>query len=324
MPRVPYTCPRCGYNTPHKCKMKAHLYTLKNPCPGSQHIIDLNDEIKECVLLNRVYHIKQKEGITTINNYNHINNIVASMDVLEKLVKYMNYKKVETLDFEQTIEDRYMSKVKKLEEDKYKNGFHLKKNDLLEIIDEVTTASNVNTLEEFNILYDRKVNRVRLFEQGSWQDMLVASGLMRMMFIIKSYFLDTYECYLIRKLYKSEISHRQKNEILELLQEYFGFICAFELEPYLKDKHDNEILYNFDDHRYSDESEYTISEKYYKIYKTIYERKTKSETNSIRREVLDILKRNTIRNIEELNKNMMNIFKVDPEFKEGFLHNYCI
>lgn len=328
--REPYTCIRCGYMTPHKSKMKAHLYILKNPCPGSKNLIDLTEDIKECILLNRVYHVKTvvHENIIqqqTINNYHHINNVVAGMDVLEKLMKYMSYKKVETLDFEQAIEDKYIGKVKRLENDKYKYGFHLKKTDLFEIIDEVTTACNVSTLEEFNILYDKKINRVKLYEQGTWQDLLVTSGLTRMMFIIKSYFLDAYECYLLRKLYSAEVSYRQKNEIIELLEEYFGFICSFDLEPYMKDRPDTEILYNVEDDRYSETcSDYSLSEKYYKVFKHICEKITKSEINAVKKEVLDILKRNTIKNIEELNKNMMSIFKVDQDFKEAFMKNYCI
>lgn len=35
-PNVPYTCPRCGYDTLHKAGMEYHLLNKKRPCPDIQ------------------------------------------------------------------------------------------------------------------------------------------------------------------------------------------------------------------------------------------------------------------------------------------------
>lgn len=65
MPRPQYKCPRCSYKTPQKSNMRRHLYELKIICPACTFDIELTDEIKEYILLNRVWHqskVKAKES----------------------------------------------------------------------------------------------------------------------------------------------------------------------------------------------------------------------------------------------------------------------
>lgn len=51
-----YTCPRCGYTTDHKGAMNKHFTLTRKTCPSyCDPIVELTDEIKEHVLLNRVY-----------------------------------------------------------------------------------------------------------------------------------------------------------------------------------------------------------------------------------------------------------------------------
>lgn len=54
----PYTCPRCGHETPAKTKMRTH-FARKTTCPG---VVDpdiiLTDQVKEHVLENRIYKVK--------------------------------------------------------------------------------------------------------------------------------------------------------------------------------------------------------------------------------------------------------------------------
>lgn len=52
--QIPYKCPRCGYETPLKKCMKSHLYK-KKPCPNTLNI-DLNDTIREQILVDHIYH----------------------------------------------------------------------------------------------------------------------------------------------------------------------------------------------------------------------------------------------------------------------------
>lgn len=51
----PYTCPRCGYVSKKKCNINKHLMNLQKPCPAVCSRIELTDEIKQCILDNRVY-----------------------------------------------------------------------------------------------------------------------------------------------------------------------------------------------------------------------------------------------------------------------------
>lgn len=50
-----FTCPRCGYHTLKKSSMFDHLYSKKKICPAQVKDIVLTDNIKEYLLLNRVY-----------------------------------------------------------------------------------------------------------------------------------------------------------------------------------------------------------------------------------------------------------------------------
>lgn len=64
-----YTCPRCGYMTDHKGSMRRHLYcTKRETCPSYNHPIELTVEIKEHILLNRVYRAPVPLGAPIVIN----------------------------------------------------------------------------------------------------------------------------------------------------------------------------------------------------------------------------------------------------------------
>lgn len=63
MPRcakMPYTCPRCNYTTASKGHMHFHLYELRKPCPKTHSDVELTEEIKEDLLVNRIYRPPKK------------------------------------------------------------------------------------------------------------------------------------------------------------------------------------------------------------------------------------------------------------------------
>ena len=66
---VPYTCIRCDYKSKDKRNMRRHLYDRKIVCPGCKNNIELTEEIKDCILLNRIYHIPvhDKRSLTSLN-----------------------------------------------------------------------------------------------------------------------------------------------------------------------------------------------------------------------------------------------------------------
>lgn len=308
--RYPYTCPCCGYTTPRKGNMKTHLFKSKKPCPKIVNDITLSDDIKEYVLINRIYHVpKPSRTINhTINNYNFIQNFVTNMDALAKLSKYVEYNKIELIDFEDKVEEQYFLTSKKLNEDGFRYGYELNTQNFMEIIDSISSMMD-NKVDYFNVLYDGRLNKIKLFERGVWKTMLVEQGIRQILTITKSSYLDAYECFLMRKIKKLCNSCFDIQRSKELLEEYYKFISCFEIEPFCKD-HDDEDVLNDAMHK----DKYTYSDQFYPLYQKTLDNLCKSEMNKIKKDVYEIVKRNTIQNIDELNRRVMGIIQVDEEF----------
>ena len=54
---VPYTCIRCGYATNEKYRMNDHFFKKKKICQAIKNDIELTLEVKNKILLDRVYRI---------------------------------------------------------------------------------------------------------------------------------------------------------------------------------------------------------------------------------------------------------------------------
>ena len=325
-----YECPRCGYSTNQKTNITYHLYKVKHVCPASKFDIELTDEIKEYIIKNRIYRPSQNNQTPTvtnntnninniINNYNVLNNFITKLDPIEKLTQFTNYKKIEIQGLEEVIEDKYAKMVRKLDNNSYKYGYELKTNDLFDTIDEVSKVCNLKTFEEFNILYDSRFNKLKLYD-GEWSEMLINSGVKRLIETIQSYYWNSYESYLLRKIFSSNSSH-EVVRCRELLDEYFKFIGCFDVTPFFKNKDNNEILRKDDD----SEQSFTIDDEYGSRYAKICGNITKSEINQVKKSVIDIVKKNTLKNIDELNKRVAELFHIDEKFKQLILtsFNFC-
>lgn len=310
MPNTNYTCPRCGYNTKHRNDMKRHLYEKKKLCPGQCNDINLTDDIKNIVMSNRLYVIPKPFGTSTvINNYNNVNNFIAGMDTIEKLQKYIKHKNIELIGFEQSIEDRYAKTVHRLENDAWKYGFELKKDDLFEVIDQVSKIHKLKTFEDLNIVYDKTADKLKIFD-GEWEEMLLNRGVKKILQTIQSYYWDAYECFLLRKLY-TDINCYNKQRLKEFLIEYYKFIGCFDVEPFVKNKDNMEIM----GRPYNDDNEYSICDEYYNVYIGTRDNVKKSEINAVKKTVLDIIRKNSDKNITELNKRVFELFNIDEGFK---------
>jgi hypothetical protein len=326
MKKDPYKCCRCGYTSPDKACMRRHLFASKKPCPGLHNDIELTTEIKESILNNRIYHYSENNITTihqTINNINTVNNFIANMNPFDKINRYLEHKGIDLIEFEQSVEDKYKRNAKRLEKNGYKFGFKLKTQDFLEIIDEISNVSA--RLDEFNILYDTKLNKVKLYEAGVWEAMLVESGITKIIQTIQVYYLDSYESYLIRNIMSHDIEMIKRQEYRELLDEYYKFLACFDITPFIKGKANNHILYNESDERYSavidvyNPSSYSIEEEFTMRYKKMADSVLKSEANNIKRKILDIIKRNTSQNVDEINKKLIELFNMDETFKKVLL-----
>jgi hypothetical protein len=218
------------------------------------------------------------------------------MDILDKLQKYVDHRNLEIIDFEKYVQDKYSSISNKLQKNTIKY-IEFKKDDFLELIDEVTNILNGKNIEHLNLLYDHKINKLAIYNDDSWEEYLLTSGVKRIISIIKENYLDSYESYLIFQIDNS--SEYKKQQCYELLDEYYRFISCFDIKPTVIGYHD-----------------IPKHDLYMSRYKRIFEKITKSEMTNIKKEVLDIIKINSIRNVDEMNKYIMELLNADENFKK--------
>jgi hypothetical protein len=313
----PYECPRCGYQTYDKTFMRKHLYKLKKQCPGSRNELFMTEEIKSYILQNRIYRpLEQEKQIKTIiNTYNTVNNFVANMSVTNKIEKLLNHQGTELQHFEDSVENIYKNRCIIMENKSLLSPIiKLKHENFLEFIDEV---SNVTTrLDKFNILYDAKLNKILLFERGTWQESLTLQGMRQIIECIKAHYLDAYECYLIRNIKLPGTNPFRRQECLDLLKDYYSFLVTFDISPYTYNHVDNEIIGEIS---ICDNQIDMIANEFFDRYQVINDKITKGEIMKLQGEVLDIIRRNSSRNIEELNIKLMDIFRMDTNFKSTLL-----
>lgn len=317
-----FQCPRCGYHTDHKSHMYNHLYKRKKTCHTMKSMIDLSDDIKEHIINFGKYHLeplpKSCRSVVThnrnnnnmnqnINNYYILNTILSKMDPVEKLTEYINYKGLAIPEFEDYIEDMYSGQVSKLENEQVRH-FSLNKQDLLNIVDNVTSFDDIS---KCNMLYDAEMNKFSFYKYGKWQSILHDAGVKEIIENIQKCYLDSYECYLIKKHIAPSSSHMLRQQVREHLEEYYKFLGCFNMEPYVKDKTDALIL-----GLVINQDSYNIQEEWMQVFRNLQKLVSIYDSNKVQKEVANIAKNNTKKNIVELNKKMMEVFNMDEEFKQ--------
>ncbi len=322
---ISYVCSRCEYSTDFKGNMRTH-FSRKKKCPMKENGIELTDDIKEYILENRVYYIpkpvkvQKPQTIINIQNNNTMNNFIKNMDNLEKIKKYMNYNDLDILSLEDDMDNKFSARVNKLEGNKFKFGYDIDENRLFDIIEEICKIRR-GDFKELNIIYDDKMKELNLFKSGSWETLILERGLREIISLLQDYFLNFYEKYLIRKIYL-EVNEQEKMKYREDLEKHYKLLGCFDLPPYIKNKNDLEILEkyykdNVDSFDDKDEKEkYILEEKWLKLYNNTVDNTKKCEINKIKKNIIDILKNNTKRNIKELNVKIIDLLKIDKEFEE--------
>lgn len=312
-----YECPRCGYQTNHKTNMRKHLYFIKNTCPTIKSMIELTDAVKDHILKYRRYlqETLSDKIINTnynqiINNHNTIYNHVANMDCIEKLTKYMEYSKRNLVDFEDYIDTCMTAKVKRLRNAKHNVG--LSPNDFLQLIDDISKIGK-DDFEHMNLIYDNKYDKIKVYENGIWNEWLCVIGPGKIIEYLQLYYLNDYEKYLVIRNKRADIPLVNRIECLELLEKYYRFIGAFDIEPYIRGVNDGSILGN-------DDVSFKLEEEFYGLYQKTQDKTSKSDVNRIKKNVLDILKKNTSKSVDFLNKKVTEMFNMDEEFKKLMFH----
>lgn len=303
---IPYTCPRCEYKSLRRADILRHFNRVK-PCPcANDHQLQLTNEIKEIVVRDRIYYIK-KERAPVVHNINNImsNYFNGPLDKIQALAEYRNTKMI---PLDRAIEEKYFETKQKY--DKNSNIYYNKLtiDGLLQILDELSLSSDPE-YRDLNILYDRKQNKLSYIEDdGKWKVSLVDKGLGLLVEKIKDNFLNYYECYLIRQIIKD-------NAQIDLLKEYYKFLSVFHIEPITFTSDDSVILEN------DDYDKYTCKAKFYAVYCETKGNITNTERNRIRRQMIDVIKRNSVSNEDRLSMDIHNIFVQEEEFKK-FLNGF--
>lgn len=315
--RVPYQCPRCGYETEQKGHMRVHLYNLKGVCPSSKNDLVLTDHIREAVLTNRLYHIPKPVKVPkqTISN-TQIINIISSMDYIEKLERFHSHHETEQINFSDIVEQQFKKRITMLDSGKAKN-YQLGIDDIIELVDNITECKDVKNLSVF---LDSISNKIKIFDNGMWQSKIFEQGVTSIFEILKSTFLDCYECYVIRKIEDPETPQPIRNEFKVRLETYYKLLIAFNIDPYIVGKNDNQIIYSEkDDLRYMDCENYDIQEKYLKQYHTIKEAKRMPGEGNVKTKVEGMVKYNLKANTAYIDKAIRNLVIKDDDFKTNML-----
>lgn len=305
--KPPYTCVRCGLTTTNKDNMRRHLYVKKVPCQGCMNNIELCEDIKQYILNNRIYCMPVQP---VINNH-IINNYILCTDFIDKIQKYSQYTQNMLTSIDDKLDNQYRSNVTRLTNDAYRHPFELNTDKLFEVIDEISNTSKVN---DINLYYDSKSDKVHIYA-GEWEERMSYCGMKRIINIIQSCYWNAYEIYLLRRIETVDMSLATQR-CIELLEEYYKFIGCFEIYPYCKDKHKNEIMYNQGDPMFDVyTNDYALSDRFFKKYKQVTEKTSQSDVNAIKRRFIKILRCNTKKNIDKLNKSILELFHMDEGFK---------
>lgn len=291
--------------------MEKHL-NRKRLCPGGQSNLEITDHIKQIILKERIYHIpkpsKQQVSNNVVNyNYNNVMNLMStSLTPIEMVKSFNTYNKIDVIDVDDYLEDKFCDITSSLENPDF--SLELKIDDLLSVIEDITSSKKL--LEELNILYDSKLDQINLKEDSEWKPSIVNLGLKILMEKLQDYYLDYYECSVITKIVNhSNEFNKQQNR--ELLDEYYKFIAAFDLPPYVKGRSDEYIVRSIQ----SAQSR-IVSKEFMDRYLHVKSKLKPLDRRSIQKGVLDILKRNSTLSINNIRSRISDMFCNDIVFQD--------
>ena len=349
-PLPPYECPKCGMKTEYRMSMHRHLYELKKSCCGIVRQMELTDEIKLIIMCDRIYHVPQQPAQdrviispaehptnvisnqtnnnhinNQINNHNQIVNYIANMDVQDKLERVMEYTQEATREFEDRVEDMYKREDRNFKRDSFKGGVvTFNEQHFLDMVSNVTDLTKASNLEEYSFFYDPRTERICFYVDSQWESNRKYNGLQFLIKTITLYQLESYEVYLIRKIYGPASNMHTQSKLDECLTLYYRFISVFDIEPYVYHKHDYEIMDSIESVASESDNKDTVEanrivDACRKRYILARDGVTPSVKKALQKEVFDIVRTNSNSNIRALNRRIMDIIKVDDEFKQRIM-----
>ena len=303
MKHKPYTCIRCGYETPIKDDMRKHFYRRKKPCPCTAQVIDLTDEIKEWIIENRIYiPVKQPSVTQNINQYNTVMNFVVGMNPVQKVNKYFELKGIVPKCIQDKLDTRYKRKNENLEN--LVGEIHVDKDDIIEAVN-VMTGTKKQDFSDYAIIHDTKLNKMSIYDGSHWMHVPITLGTAVIIGKLKEYHLDKYEQYLIRKLVSSNVTLMNKQKCKESLEFYYRFLLCFDLPPYVD----------------SCDFEPDDIDKYMKMYNDLSNETTISSIRKLKTEISECIKFNGRQSVHDFNQHIMSIIQIDPDFAKQIQSN---
>jgi hypothetical protein len=233
------------------------------------------------------------------------------MSFSDKINHVLDYTQKKLSCFEDGLENHF---VHRLENNKYPNGYFLDEGDFYKIIDSVTKIDREH-VEDLNIFYKKAVKRFELYSGTSWESFIEEEGANELVRLIKSYFLDTYEQYLIRHLHQDSDQKINRYNLEEHLKIYYRFIAVFGLRPSIADVSDKERL----GHDLVENKEHHLAETYMDLFGEEKKGLKGRDINVAKRKVINIIKENTIHNVTELNQLIAEMLKDDDLFREQLI-----
>lgn len=315
-----FVCPRCNYETKWKNTMGRHLDRVRL-CPDKNNMI-LDDEIKKIILKNHVYHqpsetVEKERSVSQIvQNYNLLNKMITDMDFQEKLGYMDQYHNKRIMDIDRNLENHFEGKIKRLEDKSFNTGYFLEEPDFIKIINNLTKIDR-NNLDKLSVFYQKTIKRINLFDGSAWESYIEDDGVKELVSLIKSYFFDTYELYLIKNLHRETGTPLNRFQLNTCIEIYYSFIAVFGLRPIVSDYSDREIL----DHALDENNPNHLAKFYLEKFTNIKDNIKVSDSNKLKRKIINVIRENTVHNVNELDHVLFEILKVNDRFRDQIIES---
>ncbi len=319
MKKLNYTCTRCGYNTHDRSCMRTHFYKKKKICQAIENDIELTAEIKEYILANRIYRIPKEDPkqmifnqiINNNNTNNNINNFVANLDDVEKIQTHFQHMNICIKPLEQVVEERYKREIYLLQNGDGNSNLCMSREDFIDTVENIV---KINHLDEFNFIFDKKLDQIKIYEEDGWNPRRVIPGIKIILKTLKEYYLDHYEKYLVSNMNYTRNKAQDISKYTEHLEEYYKYIVCLDFEPYVQDRSRNDIL-NLDG---EDDDDYIFMEKYLDIYNNIKNKTKCADVTKTVNEIVTIIKYNYKSNIKQVNCKVIDLMKIDSDYRKNY------
>jgi hypothetical protein len=311
------------------------LYKRQKQCPIIVNDIELTDDIKDYLMVNRIYKTKQPSKTHTdkklvqkitnntntdnsqkTKNINTLNyNVYINLDPGKKMEYYhksLNHQ-LETID--DLILRIYEKEIENMNNNDGDYAYSI--TDFIDIVDNVIRSKDIEH-KDCVLVHERKESATACYNQRQekpsiypeWELLENEKSANIIVEIIQHNLWNTYELYLLQKI------ERYKNpETIKYLLLYYTFISSFDLKPYVYFvSSDSEILYNQDEEEYSHFALDTLKRK----YMDIFEKNNTSMLEMCRTTIYHVVKiliaNNGSNSISSIDKKIQDVLIKDPNY----------